>query len=323
MQICDELRISDNFTKDDYIRLKLQLDSHPEIWKKAVKILYERINGRYFKAISSLSAHGNQNGFASMSLQCLLIDVFMQFRNGFLKSSEENGAKYIFFMTRFLNFERDLSECFYYNIRCGLLHSAETLNGCYLVRDKIDGFREVPIILTTDEYRKPILVVSVKYMADALKAYFDNYRTELLDPNNEELRSNFISKMDFIVMRDDFFRNGSALWNGICKYAGKELTSGNRAFKYRKDYITAELIVKKTGTSELENGDFRIPFADIKDFAKYGNIQEANRYRSPNNQIKHSAYIKVIVDSFPDKVEEYRKEIQRNLQRRMPSTIAR
>lgn len=317
MFINSDLYISERFTKHHYFKLKLKLNSSPDDWEMAVAILKDRINGRYLGPINGLLAHADKNGFAAMSLMCLLIDTFLQFKHGYFASDDENGAKYISFLHNSLGFDEELSHHFYYDIRCGLLHSAETKYGSYLVRQEIPNNLEnnSPLVIMQDEPGYFVLVASVRGMYNVLKDYFKDYWNKLLDPMNEDLRSNFIAKMDFITMKKASFKKASVLWNGICEYAGKELTaSSNRVFKYEKDYTKVALVIHRLRAFEFE--DIIIPFSNIRDVARYGDIENANRRRGEFNQIENSAYIKAILDCFPDKVKQYREDLKKDEHRR-------
>ena len=312
MLVNNILCISERFTKYSYFELKLQLDSPPDKWKTAVEILQDRINGRYFIPITNLlRKQGDKHGFVAMSLICLLIDTFMQFENGFPQSSDSNRRFYVEFMRDSLKVKESLANRFYTDIRCGLLHSAETKNGSYLVLDSIENgsVDEDAFVALIDEGRGKVLVVSVRKMFNKLKSYFDGYWHKLLELDNVEytgLRANFIAKMDFITMKMDNVNKSFELWNAIGRNAGKRLIakgdrSRNRFFTYEKDYEQVALIIKRPLMIE----DIVIPFADIKEMAICGNINDANRRRTSTNQIKYSAYILSILESCPDEVRDY------------------
>lgn len=49
-----ETYISDNYTYEDYKKLDFKLESAEDIWEIAIKIFIDRIETRYFLAISKL-----------------------------------------------------------------------------------------------------------------------------------------------------------------------------------------------------------------------------------------------------------------------------
>ena len=49
-------------------------------WKRALEIFDDRIQGRFFEPINTLKGKDiNQNGFAVMALDCLLVETLYQF----------------------------------------------------------------------------------------------------------------------------------------------------------------------------------------------------------------------------------------------------
>lgn len=191
METKGEIYISPKYHKDDYLRLNLTLNSNQEKWNTAVEILRDRIHGRYFNQIDMLSSDINANGFTIMALNCLLIETLYQFKEGQDKTpSRKNKEAYsAFLMQEFSDFNtKDIAESFYTDIRCGILHSAQTKNESRL-SDR-EGFAVT--------FEGGTLVVSVKGVSSLLKTYFDNYLRKLSDTSEVTLRKNFIKKMRFV-----------------------------------------------------------------------------------------------------------------------------
>ena len=191
METKGEIYISPQYHKDDYLRLNLSLSSSQEVWSTAVDILRDRIYGRFFNQIDVLSADINANGFTIMALNCLLIETLFQFRDGKEETPRPNSRTYPAFLTQAFPsvFEnRQIAESFYSNIRCGILHSAQTKNESRL-SDRTD------CVVT---YDGDTLVVSVKGMSSLLATYFEDYLQKLLNKDEIKLRSNFIAKMSFV-----------------------------------------------------------------------------------------------------------------------------
>lgn len=191
METKGEIHISPKYHKNDYLGLNLRQNSSQEKWNAAVEILRDRIYGRYFNQIDMLSADINANGFTIMALNCLLIETLYQFKEGKKRTPSDNKANYATFLNT--EFPKDfddqhIAERFYSDIRCGILHSAQTqnesrLSDCTDKATKLDG--------TT-------LIVSVSRVTQILKIYFDGYTNKLLDENEFDLRNNFIKKMKYV-----------------------------------------------------------------------------------------------------------------------------
>lgn len=192
METKGEIKISPKYNKEEYLSLNLNLDSSDDNWKNAVEIIKDRITGRYIKQIDLLSEDINSNGFTIMALNCLLIETLYQFKKGIDQTpSGRNKKSYSDFLVQeFPDVFKSIiiAESFYTNIRCGILHSAQTKNESMLSE------REEPPV----DFVGNTLVVSVKGMSILLKKYFENYLKKLLEPNNKNLRNNFIKKMSFV-----------------------------------------------------------------------------------------------------------------------------
>lgn len=189
------IKISPKYGKSDYHKLKLSLNSDESSWKAAIDIFKDRIQGRYLNQIDLLSCDINANGFAIMAINCLLIETLYQFENGLEKTEErKNKEKYTDFLKKMdsVSFDSDTkAESFYFNIRCGILHSAQTKRGARLSDE--EGF-----VVKTEN---GVLIVSVKGVTDLLKKYFNKYTKKLLDANETELRKNFIEKMKYVCRK--------------------------------------------------------------------------------------------------------------------------
>lgn len=170
----------------------LQLDKRyggrPDI-DTAINFFRERIEGRYLTPIETLNVDPFRNGFASMAVCCLLIDTFYQFEHGVAKSTN-NQVNYTDFLRSKLGDIFDTQEKadrFYVDIRCGILHSAQTQNGSRLSCDQ-----ENVVILTDATYNSPISV-DVVGLANRLETYFNEYCNRIRCDNTTQ--SCFVKKL--------------------------------------------------------------------------------------------------------------------------------
>jgi hypothetical protein len=140
------MKISPRYNSTDWTVLSLTPTSPDEEWKKAVAIFDNRYSYRFIKQIDALRFNTSKvtaiySGFAIMSLNCLLIETLNQFYYGVNDTDELKKDKSIKHITNikdsfidFLTaskhfnsaFDKLASGLFYYHIRCGLLHQAET-----------------------------------------------------------------------------------------------------------------------------------------------------------------------------------------------------
>lgn len=161
------------------------------MWRKAVEIFTDRIEGRFLSQIRILTNDVNTNGFSIMALNCLLIETMLQFKIGKNTTPTSNSEQYSNFLQEIFPTvftSDDSAKAFYGDIRCGILHSAQTkgyskltCENSYVVR--FDG-RGV--------------TVSVEQFSISLNQYFEEYKQKLLDRSQVLLRTNFIKKMRYV-----------------------------------------------------------------------------------------------------------------------------
>ena len=185
--------ISLRYRKQDYLNINLTVDSADTDFEAAIDIFRDRITGRFLDQIHFLSTDCNKNGFAIMAIECLLIETLAQFRNGLDDTVGVSARVYSDFLYHDLGIcpVRSLATRFYRNIRCGILHQAQTKPQRGLT---FGGS-------TAMELHNDFLMVSVDRFVEAVDVYFSEYCSDLLDPANYELRINFIKKMNFICNR--------------------------------------------------------------------------------------------------------------------------
>lgn len=178
-------------------------------WTKAIDIVKDRFYSRYFNPIEKLinstdKSISNNCGFIIMSTDCLLVETINQFYMG-IGSTEEmysrnNWMAFRDFFCHSSNFtefkaNRNLVNIFYKQIRCGLLHQAET-KSLSLINIKEKSI--VKAIDNLEDYSKGI-VINRNLFHQALKGDFDKYIENLSDHTcvnyyGENLREMFIKK---------------------------------------------------------------------------------------------------------------------------------
>ncbi len=190
-----EVLISTRFRNEDY--LSLHINPHDDIgWDTAIRIFDDRIKGRYINPAQELISNVNNNGFAVMAIVCLLIETMYQFTRGIDRTENGNKDKYSNFLIELLRAEnclvsKKVAIQFYDCIRCGILHQGQTKNGSRL------STSDKGVIWVEDD----VLFVSVSQLLDVVARYVNDYESRLRDLNNVSLRTNFISKMDYICKR--------------------------------------------------------------------------------------------------------------------------
>lgn len=185
---------SNNYAVNDYLNLNLNIYSKDDIWNVAIKIFFDRFEERYFNPIKALMKKPKINGFAIMALNCLLIDTFYQFEEG-LKETKENKNCYTSFLLTYFSTvftSLDLATKFYKDIRCGILHSAQTQNGSMLAFEN----SKIAEYINNNHSIK----VNVVSFSEMMHEYFCVYIKRLND-GDRRTRENFIRKMNYICNR--------------------------------------------------------------------------------------------------------------------------
>ena len=178
----------------------------PEFWNQIFDdYFYSRIQSRYLQPIDAISKKGcsEGEGFAIMSIICAMIEFLESLYNGVkyvnerdpkkLQEFEYNSSGRCFksFLTTKapfnLNFDDDLANSFYTNIRCGLLHEAATKGG-WLIHRKNSNDKVLICGISKVIYRDNILT--------ALNIYIDLYKKELL--SNQKTKEAFIRKYNYL-----------------------------------------------------------------------------------------------------------------------------
>lgn len=197
MEYMGETFISERYKKEDFINLNLSMRSNEEDWSKAIDIFEDRIKGRYLDIIDRIINDGCLmiDGFSVMALNCLLIETLLQFKNGWDETKNSNSYEYSRFLTEefpdvFIN--TTLARKFYGDIRCGILHSAQTKNGSQLAINK----QYVVEFICTNRGRS--ISVDVIGISEIIRNYFYNYVEKIKNCRNEDERYNFLRKMRYL-----------------------------------------------------------------------------------------------------------------------------
>lgn len=193
--------ISVNYKKEEYKFLELSpYSKNIDSWQRAIDIFEDRIEGRYLKVLSNLMDQNNlmRDGFVIMAVNCLLLETLLQFKMGWDETpSGQNKSSYKIFLKEAFPtvFKTNKSaEKFYTDIRCGILHSAQTKKKSKLTFDK-------NYVIDLVNYEgEDYIYVDVYYMTQAIEKYYLNYVRNLKVENHSD-RFNFVKKMDYICKK--------------------------------------------------------------------------------------------------------------------------
>jgi hypothetical protein len=177
--------------------------------KKLATFIYDRFYGRYLKPFDFPSNEYRakyKNGFALMTSCCLLIETYVSFsakdyRNTYRKSAKCFGH---FFTTekRFTDFatgglrhdgtianksDGGTPNDFYENVRCGILHNAETKGGWTITRRSSKPY-----------FDSTTKTINATKFAGRLKAVLSDYKKNLIasDFDTDEIWDTFKNRLD-------------------------------------------------------------------------------------------------------------------------------
>lgn len=197
MEYNNESFISLRYTKDDFLDLRLRLNSD-ENWDTAIEIFQDRIQGRYLNVIDELISRDElmRDGFIIMALNCLLIETLLQFKNGWDETEGGNRRSYSdFLVSEFPHiFNSKLASKFYSDIRCGILHSAQTKGKSKLT------FNEDYVVKLMKFQNREYVKVDVKNITLEIIDYYNRY-LNMIKENIDDVRENFRKKMLYICLK--------------------------------------------------------------------------------------------------------------------------
>ena len=132
MKNINDFLLTGDVTVGDYKKWSAEKDDNAKI--KIIRLIHHRFNNRYVKHLKIIDS-----GFLKMAVSCLMIETIESFRQGKKDTKDKGVGKQMFknfFETEeklFPGFKEIYSD-FYYNIRCGILHQAETNNAWRILR---------------------------------------------------------------------------------------------------------------------------------------------------------------------------------------------
>jgi hypothetical protein len=124
----DKIELATNFAVRDY---RVAIAGRDQ--KAIAEAIRRRFSERY---VAPVSQPPHRHGFAMMAISCLMIEAFESFRQGWATSNGQSKAAFCFFFDRASIFTelRGHAQEFYKNVRCGILHQAETTGGWTIAR---------------------------------------------------------------------------------------------------------------------------------------------------------------------------------------------
>src|SRR3972149_10892414 len=131
-----DMKISPRFAVKDWKKFKLRPNSDQASWRKAVKILHDRINGRFLRCVHKIHRL-KYSGFAVLALDCLLAETLQAFKEGKPDTKGQTTKMFLKFLQEADNFKHcfrgNRARDFHEHVRSRIVHHADT-DGGWLVQ---------------------------------------------------------------------------------------------------------------------------------------------------------------------------------------------
>lgn len=127
----DSTKLSSRFTISGYRKLESSLDR-----EGIADYLLERFTERYIEPFRGVKKHG----FSLMAISCLMIEALESFRLGWSDTDRKSQKAFESFFQQCsmqgseLGVFAENTADFFKNVRCGILHQAETTSGWRILR---------------------------------------------------------------------------------------------------------------------------------------------------------------------------------------------
>lgn len=157
------------------------------------EFLYQRLYERYLKPFEfedSKYRKDYKSGFSIMANCCLLIETLESFKKGWENSDKKSNLAFNYFLKSEPNFNEfsKISNEFYKNVRCGILHQGETTAGYRINRSE------------TVLYNPETKTINAVLFAKQMKVSLQNYKKVLIEKEwDSEEWDNFRVKMRKII----------------------------------------------------------------------------------------------------------------------------
>jgi hypothetical protein len=171
------------------------IDDFPEGFSidDKIEIFIARVEGWQFGIAQSLIENDvPHRGFALLHIVVSQFEMVGKYRDGYVDEGKSKyyfreGAKYIF--KKSLNEDEEFYNQIYTNVRNGMYHVGMTSSRVLL-------FDDIPGSVGYQQSTGAIVVSPDKFVQD-LHIRFQDYASELRNPENETLRRNFEARFDY------------------------------------------------------------------------------------------------------------------------------
>ena len=158
----NDIKLASDINVGDYLGSEQAQDK-----REIAQFIYDRFAERYIIPLENVPQK-HKHGFTIMAVCCLMIEAMVSFRQGYPDTMGKSKDCFEYFFQHAKQFSefRGVSTEFYDNVRCGLLHQAETKGGWRIRRNG-------PL------FNKDSLMINATEFLARLKIYLSDYQQEL------------------------------------------------------------------------------------------------------------------------------------------------
>ena len=167
-----------NFTVADYHAIVTdQSKSEDEKKAKLVDFIRGRFTERYITPLQQIPKD-KKNGFCTMAICCLMIEALESFWEGMrdTRTTGASSAAFTSFFKRSDNLKdfRAYAQLFYKNVRCGILHQAETTDGWKITRKGTFLFEPSTKTIDATRFHEEMKQCLQTYCSELMREQFDS-----------------------------------------------------------------------------------------------------------------------------------------------------
>lgn len=200
---CKQLKTEDAKRISEDLNSAINRNNHAEatqLFQKVKKYMKKRIDENYFSPIERVNmclsklAVPENTAFITIGINCILIELFFEIKNGFDESRDSgavgNAYKEILPLLD-SNISEDLAIKFYKGIRCGILHQGQTKDDTALTYQ----------LETVFEQNGQYYLSNPQTVFEELKKLYKSYWKEVSEKNySDEIARKLIKKYNSILM---------------------------------------------------------------------------------------------------------------------------
>ncbi len=169
----DDVELARGYTVRRYRALEAAADKGSQKDKREIAVLISRRFTERFLA-PTLSRRNVKHGFTSMAVGCLMVEALESFRQGWANTRDKGKAPFCSFFDAHPEFSEfhGHAERFWKDVRCGILHQAETYGG-WTLRRSGPLFDSQDRIVNATEFLRRLGKVLKRYCRDLRGADWD------------------------------------------------------------------------------------------------------------------------------------------------------